>query len=43
MYKYLQLRKETKKKLNKSTQEKGDASDAKRKKGTKLILPYLNL
>ncbi len=30
-------------KLNKSTQEKGDASDAKRKKETKPILPYLNL
>ncbi len=30
MYKYLQLRKETK--LTKSTQEKGDAGDAKRKK-----------
>ncbi len=29
---YVQLRKETKEKLNKSTQEKGDASDAKRKK-----------
>ncbi len=43
MYKYLQLRKETKEKLNKSTQEKGDASDAKRKKWTKPILPYLNL
>ncbi len=32
-----------KQKLNKSTQEKGDASDAKRKKEKKTIIPYLNL
>ncbi len=42
MYKYLTQKKESEK-LNKSTQAKGDASDAKRKKETKSILPYLSL